>query len=328
MNRLATVGRQAFLAIALSMTLLNPGPSRAATKAPDDLTIAYQPGLGYATMLILKQTGWLEHDFPQTKVHWRVLTSGSVVRDGMIAGTVQIGVIGAPPFLIGWAHGVPWKVIANVSNMDLWLCAKDPKIRSLKDIKPGMQVGMPAPDSTEGIDLRKGAEEQLGNAHALDGSMVAVAHPQGLVALLNGQLSMHFTSPPFEFEEVAQGAHVIFDSQSVFGDSTFTAVVMPTSFYDSYPDFSATFLGYMKRAIDLIHKDPITAARYVAEAEGKPNLSAQYKAWMTHKGIRYTVVPSGFLEMGAFMNKIGLIDKVPASINDIEFPPLVNLKGS
>ncbi|MGH7717206.1 MAG: ABC transporter substrate-binding protein, partial [Vulcanimicrobiaceae bacterium] len=272
--------------------------------------------------------GWLEHDFPHMTVNWRQLTSGSVVRDGMIAGTIQIGVVGTGPYLIGWAHDVPWKIISNVSDMDLWLCSKDPKIQSLKDIKPGMQIGMPAPDSTEGIALRKGAKDILGNAHALDTDIVAIAHPQGLSSLMNGQLATHFTSPPFEFEEVEQGSHLVSRSYEAFGQTRFTEAVMPVNFYQQYPDFSATFLGYMKRAINLIKSDPATAARYVAEAEGKPQLATQYKAWMTHKGITYTDVPGGFVKSAAFMKEIGMIDKAPTSVDQIEFPPLQKLGGS
>lgn len=324
----ATITRYAALAMVLAFAFALGGSSSAAAGAPSQLTIAYQPGLGYAAILILKETGWLEHDFPHTTVNWRQLTSGSVVRDGMIAGTIQVGVIGTGPYLIGWAHGVPWKIISNIADMDLWLCTKDPKIQSLKDIKPGMQIGMPAPDSTEGIALRKGAKDQLGNAHALDNDIVAVAHPQGLAAVMNGQLTAHFTSPPFEFEEVARGAHVAFDSNAAFGPTTFTEVVMPVNFYQQYPDFSATFLGYMERAIKMIKSDPATAARYVAEAEGKPELAAQYKTWMMHKGINYTPIPSGFLKSAAFMKEIGMIDNAPTNIDEIEFPPLLKLGGS
>ena len=308
------------VAVVLMFTFCAAGSSNAAVKAPTQLTIAYQPVIGYAPILILKEAGWIEHDFPQTSVQWRELSNGAAIRDGMISGRVQAGVLAAGPFLIGWAHGVDWKIISNVSDMDLWLCTMNPHIHSLKDIKTGMQIGMPAPDSIEAVVLRKAAEEQLGNAHALDTNIVAIPHPEGLAALVNGQLAAHLTSAPFEFEEVARGAHVILDSNSLFGNTTFVAAVMPSTFYDQYPAFAANFREYIQRAIKLIQTNPDLAARYVAQAENKPNMTGQFKAWMTHKGVTYTARPSGFLKISAFMEHIGMISKAPTNTAAIEFP--------
>ncbi|MGH7661875.1 MAG: ABC transporter substrate-binding protein [Vulcanimicrobiaceae bacterium] len=308
------------VAAVLVFTFFTAGSSGAAVNAPAQLTIAYQPGIGYAPILVMKEAGWLEHDFPQMSVQWRQLSNGAAIRDGMISGKIQAGVLAAGPFLIGWAHGVDWKIISNVSDMDLWLCTMNPHIHSLKDIKTGMQIGMPAPDSIEAVVLRKGAEEQLGNAHALDTNIVAIPHPEGLTALVNGQLTAHLTSAPFEFEEVAHGAHVILDSKSLFGKTTFVAAVMPTSFYDQYPGFAAAFRRDVQRAIKLIETNPALAARYVAQAESKPSLTSQFKGWMTHKGVSYTTRPSGFLKIAAFMEQIGMISKAPTNTAAIEFP--------
>ncbi|MGH7660017.1 MAG: ABC transporter substrate-binding protein [Vulcanimicrobiaceae bacterium] len=316
------------LCAAIAIALLCTSGTLAADPAPKSVTIVYQYGLAYAPLLIIKQEHWIEKDFPQTTVTWNTLTSGAVVRDGLIAGTIQVGILGASPFLIAWDHGAPIKLIANTSDMDMWLCTKDPNVHSLKDFKPGMQIGMPAPDSADAIALRKEAENQLGNAHALDSNFVAISHPNGLAALETGQLTAHMTSPPFEFEEVERGAHVIFDSSSAFGRITFTAAAMPTSFYDAYPDFAAKFLGYIQRAIKLIKSDPEKASHEVAEASGKPELASQYKAWMTRKAVFYDAQPAGFMKTASFMKKIGIIDRVPVNIQEIELPPLQKLRGN
>lgn len=303
-------------------------PGLAAGNAPARFTIAYQPGLGYAPLLIIKQTGWIEKDYPQTTVDWRELANGATIRDGMISDTIQVGTVGTAPYLVGWDRGVEWKVIASTSNMDLWLTTLDPNIKSLKDIKPGQQIATPALDAIQAFVLRKGADDELHNPHALDANIVTLPHPQGLLALMNHQVVLHFTSPPFEFEEADKGAHVVYSSQQAFGNTTFTCTTMTQSFYDRYPEFATKFLEYMQRADKLINSDPATAAKYIAEAEGKPQLADQYKAWMTRKGINYTVTPSGFLKYAAFMKKIGTISKVPASIKDLELPPAQRLGGS
>lgn len=320
-----------FLAAILGMALLVTGVSSrstAAPNAPSHIAIAYQPGLGYAPLLIIKQTQWIEKDFPGTTVEWRELANGATIRDGIISDTLQMGVVGTAPWLVGWARGVPWKLLACASDADLWLNVMDPNIKSLKDVKPGQQIALPAPDSIQAFALRKGAQEILGNAHALDTNMVAIPHPLGLQALLSHQVTGHLTAPPFEWEEVDKGAHTIFNTHDAMGETCFTALTMSTSFYGRYPEFTAKMLDYMQRADQMIHSDPAQSAKYIAEAEGKPDLATQYKAWLAHPGVAYTVVPQGFLKYANFMKQIGSISKVPANIKELELPPLQPLGGS
>jgi len=307
---------------------LHPARPQAAENAPAHVAIAYQPGLGYAPLLIIKQNKWIEKGFPGTTVEWRELSNGATIRDGIISNTLQVGVVGTAPWLVGWARGVPWKLLACASNMDMWLNVMDPNIKSLKDLKPGDQIALPAPDSIQAFALRKGAQELLGNPHALDTNMVAMPHPLGLQALLSHQAVGHLTSPPFEFEEIDRGAHTIFNTHDVMGDTCFTAVTMPTAFASQYPDFTAKLLGYVQQADKMIKSSPAEAAKYIAEAETKPELAAQYKAWLAHPGIAYTVTPSGFLKYATFMKQIGSIDKAPADIKELELPALQPLGGS
>ena len=302
--------------------------SAAAPNAPSHLTIAYQPGLGYAPLLIMKQERWIEKDFPATSVKWVQLSSGAAIRDGILSDTLQVGVVGTAPWLVGWAAGVDWKIIACASNMDLWLNVMDPKIKSLKDLKPGEQIALPAPDSIQAFALRKGAQQQLGNARALDTDLVALSHPLGLAALLNKQVTGHLSAPPFEFQEVERGAHTIFNSHEAMGETCFTAATMATSFYSRYPQLAAKFLEYMQRADSLIASDTARAALYVAEAEGHAEYAGKFKGWMTHVGVAYTVVPSGFMKYANFMKQIGVISKEPANVKELELPPLQPLGGN
>ena len=70
--------------------------------APAELTIAYQPGLSYSSLIVMRERGSLEKQFPQTKITWLVLNSTAAVRDGFIADQIQIGAGSIPPFLTGW----------------------------------------------------------------------------------------------------------------------------------------------------------------------------------------------------------------------------------
>lgn len=290
--------------------------------APSNVTIAYQPGIGYANLIVMKEQGTLEKEFPKTHFDWKVLSSGSAIRDGIIAGQIQIGAGGIAPFLIGWDKGVGYRLIGSLNEMNLQLVTRDPKVHSLKDITPNMKIGLPAPDSIQAIALEKGAQMQLGNAHALDSAMVAIAHPLGLQALSTGQLALHLSAPPFQFEEVKNGGHVVFKSYDAFGTSTFNSVFTTDRFANDSPKFVAAFYRALLNATQFVKAHPKETADLLAkDSEGRES-AANFQRWITHPDVVYTTVPHGMLSYARFMQSIGLLSKVPASMRDIELSTL------
>jgi NitT/TauT family transport system substrate-binding protein len=313
------IRRTAALAVALLLCALAPVPSRsAAADAPSNITIAYQPGIGYANLIVLKQSGTLEKRFPNTHFDWRVLASGAAVRDGIIAGQIQIGAGGAGPFLIGWDRGVGYKLISALNEMSLWLVTRAPNVHSLKELNPSAKIGVPAPDSIQAVVLRKAAEAQLGNAHAYDSSLVAIEHPLGVAALAGGQLDAHLSAPPFQQEEVDAGGHVILKSFDVFGRSSFNMVYTTDAFAKQYPAFVAEFYRELRDATETVAKDPGHAAADLAKDAGGQTTAATFKRWLTGPDITYTTVPHGMLKVARFMKSIGLLTRAPDNIRDLE----------
>src|SRR5207237_2954367 len=279
------MGNRVAAALVALATLVVAGCGGAASttssgpKAPDTLVIAYQPGIGYAPLLIMKQQHWIEQEYPGTKIEYRLLSNGDAIRDGIISGQIQIGSGGTGPFLVGWGKGVDYRLIAGLNQMDLWLNVKDQGIQSLKDIKPDTKIASPAIDSIQAMALRKLAQDQLGDAHKLDANMVAMAHPDGLQNLFAGAIGAHFTSPPYQFQEVQRGAHTIATSYGAFGPSTFNSTFTTQRFYDQYPEFVRKLYQDIVKAEQMINRDPAGAATMVATADGKPELADQYRQW-------------------------------------------------
>jgi hypothetical protein len=81
--------------------------------------------------------------------------------------------------------------------------------------------------------LRKAAQQQLGDAHALDKNLVTISSADGEQAYLSGQLA----GSPFQQREVAAGGRVIFHTQEAFGPVGAGVVAIRQSFYDQYPEF-------------------------------------------------------------------------------------------
>jgi NitT/TauT family transport system substrate-binding protein len=285
------------------------------------MTIAYQPGIGYAQLLIIKQEGWLEEDLPETEVAWEQLSSGAAVREGMLAGDIQVGSGGTGPFLVGYSGGVDWKVLSPLNEMDLWLMVVDEQIQDLGDFGDG-SIAMPAPDSIQAVVLRKGAQEQLGDAAALDDNIVALAHPDGLQALLSGQISGHLTSPPFQFQEQDEGARPILKSFDLFGPHNFNSVFVRQGYHDDNPEAMEALYSNIQEATELIENDPDRAAEILSEESEGETTVEEFRRFITEEGVTYTTQPNGFIEFAEFMQEIGLIDEVPTSQEELVFDNL------
>ncbi len=328
MTRLRNRSLLVFAALAaLAALVATTATAHREATAPGHVTIGYQPGIGYAPLIVLKAQKTLERQFPDTTFSWLVLSSGAAITSGVISGDIQIGAGGTGPLILGWAQGVDWKVIAGLDWGDLWLMAKDPNIKTIADLK-GKRIAMPGPTSIQGVVLKKMAQVKLGDAHALDSSIVSMDHPAGMQALLTGQIDGHLTSPPYQLQEKVRGAHIVARSNQFFGSSSFLSAWETTKFYNQYPTFSKTFYDDVQKAITLINTNPTKVARLLQDdSDGVPTWR-QYKQWLGASGLTFTTRPLGLMRYANFMNKISMIKKMPSSWRDLVFPPVYPTKGS
>ena len=319
-----THSRRTMLAAAAGLAAF-PYAARAAvdtSDAPASITIAYVAGIGYANVVIIKQLGSIEKAFPNTKVSWIVLGTGTAIREAVIAKQVQIGSNSPAPFLIGWDRGVGYKLMSAISSMDLWMMAKDPAIKTVKDIKPGMQIGVAGIDSIQATATRKAAAMYLGDAKALDGNIVAIDHPTGMQALLNGQIAVHFTSPPFQYEEQAAGCHIVLKSSQVFGNMTFINIFSTQDFYDAHPKFCDHLYRIVLDTAQFIKESPAKAAVLLAKDAGGNVPASSFEKWIARPDVTYGTTPRGYIALAQFMKQLGQLTKVPASMHEIELPNL------
>jgi NitT/TauT family transport system substrate-binding protein len=319
----ALVAAVAVAAVAVGAALAGPSGQ----KAPSKVTIAYQPGVGYAPLIVLKRQKTLERQFPGTQFDWKVLSSGGAITSGVIAGDIQIGAGGIGPLLVGWAQGVNWKLIAPLDWGDLWLMAKNPDIKTIADLK-GKRIAMPGPTSIQAVVLRKMAQAKLGDAKALDPGIVSMDHPDAMQALISGQIDAHLTSAPFQLQEKVRGAHVVARSYNYFGAHSFLGAMVTQRFYDDNTAFATTFYKDVVAAIKLINGNPTRAAHLLQDDSGGTPTWRQYKQWLGAAGMKFTTQPLGLMRFATFMNRIGMIGKMPSSWKDLVFPPLYGTKGS
>ena len=305
----AVVALSMGMALGLSSCGGESGAASGDCEPADKVAIAYQPGLGYAALLIAKREKTLEDALPDVEVTWQELNSGSAIRDGIIGGSLQVGAGGIGPFLVGLDAGVDWKVISGLNNMSLYLNAMSPDVTSLEDLEGAGSIAMPAPDSIQSVILRKSAEEEFGDAKALDSQIVSMGHPDGVQALIGGQLAAHLTSPPFQAQEIEEGAHKLLESYDLFGEHTFNSIFTESEFAECNPEVVDALVTAVADANAMLTDKPEDAAAILAEEFGLP--ADEVEEQITSDDVSFVNTPVGFATFAEFMQSIGMIKEVP-----------------
>ncbi|MFB4300971.1 ABC transporter substrate-binding protein [Actinomadura sp. NTSP31] len=293
-----------------------------------EIVISQGSGISYAALIITQAKGWLEKDLPGRTVSWRTVSGGNATRDGLVSGKLHLGSSGLGPFLIGWGAGVPWKIVSSLNDMPLWLVAKDPRLRGLRDFRSADKIAAIAPGSIQSVMLQKAAQQQLGDAHALDHNIVSMAHPDALQALIGGQIAAAYTSPPFQFQAVEQGARKLVDSYDLFGQHGFNVMVATEQYAEKNQDVIDAVHRNIAKANQLIVASPDEAAQILSKAEKGKVSPAKYKEYLTYKGIEFTTTPHALLKIGAFMKEVGAVKKVPGDWRDAVFDTVKKENGS
>ena len=295
------------------------------------IRIVKQPGLAYLPLIVMREQRLIENRAPDVQVEWRQLTSGPVIRDAMIAGQIDIGSGGFPPFALAIDKGLNWKAVGALNEMPLFLNCGKRGIKSLKDLAPNDRIALPAIGSVQHIILQMEAEKELGDPRKLDRQVVAMAHEDATAALLSHrEITCHLSGPPYQYEQLRNpGIAKVFDSyQTMGGPHNFNLVWTSEEWAKANPKLLAAFVDAMREAMEFIAREPSEAAGMYARSEKSSSTPAQIADIIRQPGIRYTMTPNGMARFISFMAKIGAIKSARPSWRDYALPHLHGLPGS
>jgi NitT/TauT family transport system substrate-binding protein len=318
------------LAAALSLCIGGSPPASWAAEAKR-LRIVKQPGLGYLPFIVMREQKLLEKHAPGVAVEWLQLTSGPVIRDAMIAGQIDIGSGGFPPFVQAIEKGLSWKAIGALNEMPLFLNCGRPGIRSLKDLLPTDRIALPAIGSIQHLALEMEAEKELGDAKKLNQQIVSMSQGDATAALLSHrEITCHLSGPPFQYEQLRDpGIAKVFDSyQAAGGPHTFNMIWTSEAWARDNPALLASFIAALREAMELIAQKPAEAARLYVQSEKSKSTAEEVQAIIGRDGIRYTITPKGLYRFASFMLKVGMIKSVRPSWRDYVLPHLHAQPGS
>ncbi len=278
----------------------------------ETLTVAYQYGLAYAPVQIMKEKGFLEESLPELGIDWVQLANTAAIREAALAGDVDAGFLGIPPFLIARDKGMPWKLLCALSRAPVGLVAPAGRWSSPEELPEGTRIALPQPGSIQHILLGMALEGAGEEADKLDGSLISLKHPDGMNALLSGAVDAHFTSPPYIFQESDEpGFEILFTGEDAVGGSyTFIAAMVSEDLAEKTGSVRA-LREALDRAVRFMAEEPdealdLLAASYSLDAD----LLADY---LSRPGLVYETEIRGLETFIDFMRRRGMLTHISDS---------------
>lgn len=251
---------------ALSLAACGSGSSDDADTGKE-LTIAYQGGIGYAPVHILEAKNLIQENYDgEVTVTFVKLDSGAAINEGIIGGTIDIGCMGLAPAISGVTAGIPYRVISNLCSQSHGLMSNDPAITKLSHITAEDKIALVNTGSIQHILLAMAAEKEFGDPHALDNSIQAMSHAEGMAALESGTVTLHLTSSPFIYQERESGKYTELTELSQVWPSGNSFLVAMAA--DSLAQDTALFEAVSKafsQAIGFINENPEETIRIESE---------------------------------------------------------------
>lgn len=282
------------------------------------LTIAYQYGLAYAPMTIMQEQGLIEKNYDgELEVEWLNLNSGSAINEGVLSGDIDVANMGVGPFITGVTAGIPYKMYSTIAAQPHKLMTNNDSINSLEDITSDNKIALVNIGSIQHILLGMMAKEQLGDAHALDNNLVAMAHPDGMTALLSGSVDCQLTTSPYIFMEAEEeGIHEVAGLSDVWPDgNAFIVGLVSDDLVENHPDVYEAVVAATEEAMDFLNDHQEEAAAILCEKE---DVTAETMLeWMQDPGCAFDMKLPGVMDMAEFMAEAEFIEEAPESFEAI-----------
>jgi NitT/TauT family transport system substrate-binding protein len=298
-----------------------------------EIRIAEQFGLGYLPLMLMQQLGLIEQfareaSLGDVHITWIRYPSGKAMNSALQLGMLDIASGGVPPLLRIWGSTVgssQVKGLTPLAAMPMYLNVNSPRIKGLADFTNRDFIALPAVgESSQAIVLRMAAARQWGpkGDDKLDAFTVSMGHPQAMEALLSGQVSAHFASPPFQNQELADPkVHTVLDSFQVLGGpATFTVAWARVSFCDHNPNTCEVVVRALQEAMRLITEQGREAAQiYVLRSRTKLSVDDVLKV-LEDPRISFGTPPHGIMKYARFMSSTGSLGRLPEDWREVFFP--------
>ncbi|MCP5144188.1 MAG: ABC transporter substrate-binding protein [Gammaproteobacteria bacterium] len=301
-------------------------------------------GIGFLPLYVMRDRQLLEqHAAAQgvddLKVDWLDLGGPAAMNDALLSGAVDVIAAGPPAFLTLWdkTQGtLNVKGIAAISALPMYLNSRSPTFASLDVISDRDKIALTSIKvSIPAIIMQMYAADRFGAAEAerFDRYTVSMAHPDGVIAMLSGtgDITAHFTSPPFHQREVRDASvqTILTSDQVMGGTTTFTMLSTTEAFLQANPELVAVIVTALSEAQEWITREPAAAAEILMRADGNAGLSkAEIAALLQDPAIVFSATPANVMRYATFMHSIGSLKHLPESWQSLFVDDIHMLPGS
>jgi NitT/TauT family transport system substrate-binding protein len=318
--------------------------SVAARAEVSEIRAAQQFGLSYLALMIMEDSKLVEKQakaagLGDIKVNWAKLGGPGAMNDALLSGSLDFGSGGVPSLITLWSKtaGTPNEVrgVGALNSMPVDLVTSNPDVKSIRDFTDKDKIAVTTVKvSTQALLLQMAAAQAFGeqNYAKLDPLTVSLPHPDAMTALLGGSgtITAHFSSPPFQYQEVARpGVRKILNNYEILGGpATFNVVWAQARFRDANPKTYAAFVAALEEATASINRDKRAAAEVYKRMSGTRESVDELLKMMEDPLVDYTLAPKSIMKTAEFMAKVGTIKDKPTSWKDLFFPNVYALPGS
>ncbi|MDY7578646.1 ABC transporter substrate-binding protein [Herbaspirillum sp. RTI4] len=301
-------------------------------------------GILYLPLMVIRDQHLLEKQakkigLGEVTTTWTILDGGNVINDAMLSGNLDIAGTGAPGFITLWskAHGIPRSEVIGLgalSTSPLWLNTNNPNIKSLKDFTSKDKIAIPGiKTSLSAVVLQMAAAKTFGAASyaKLDPLTVSLGHPEAVGALMSGktEITAHFTSPPFSYQELKNPKiSRVMSSSEVLGDITLDVVFGLKQFTDKNPKLTQAFMAAQEEANAYIARDKKGAAETFLRVSKIKLTQAEVETMLADPDTLFSTTPNGVMQYVQFMGLAGTIKTQPAKWSDLFVADFATRKGS
>jgi NitT/TauT family transport system substrate-binding protein len=307
-----------------------------------EIRAAQQYGLSYLALMLMEDGKLVEKEaermgLPPVKVSWAKLGNPNAMNDALLSGGLDFASGGVPNLVTLWAktRNTPNEVrgVAALNDMPVELVTSNPAVKTIRDFSEKDKIAVTAIKiSTQALLLQMASAKEWGqeNFGKLDTLTVSMPHPEAMNALYAGAITAHFSSPPFQYQEVKRpGIRRVLSNYDILGGkATFNVVWTTRAFHDANPKAYAAFLSALEAATESIRRDKRAAAEAYIRITGTKETVEELVAMLADPNVEMTTTPHKTMRTAEFMSAVGTIKAKPRDWRELWFPELHGRDGS
>ena len=256
----------------LAACVLCAGSAGAQSRELKPIRLMYQTTAFGAPILVAIDKGWYEEALNKVGYTLKISTAtfGPPVLEAMAAGQIDIGELGASPFVVGFARGLPIKAVlaTNISGESI-MVHRDSPIKSIKDLA-GKKIAINGKGTMMDFIVRRALAAN--GVKSGDVTWVELSAPDSSTALDRNQIDAAALFEPWTARLQLQGHRMIATGQEIWPNHDNQLITATTAAIRDHEPAVRAFIEQTIRGIAYIMDNPedsitITARRLGIERD-------------------------------------------------------------